>query len=354
MKSNLTISVIIPVYNAAQYLSQCLDSVIGQTYSSLEIICINDGSTDTSSEILHHYAAQDHRMIIIDQPNQGISATRNKGLSSATGDYILFVDSDDWIEEDTCKQAIAAIEETGADLVFWSYLREFGHSSKARLFPWDDGMVFNKTQIVCELQRRQCGLLGCELANPEAADSLVTVWGKLYSASVLRKSNVYFDDIRLIGTEDTLFNFYVLGCFEKAVYLKHPFYHYRKNISSFTRNYRPQLVMQWHTLFQRMRAYIESAQLPEIFTEALNNRIAMSILGLGLNVLCSSRPPMEQISMLRDLLRDPQYRQAVSKLTLRYFPIHWKVFYICAKLGFAPGIYGLLKAIQYFISRGTV
>lgn len=354
MNSSSLISIIIPVYNAAQYLPQCLDSVIGQTYSNLEIICINDGSTDTSSAILHHYATQDSRMVVIDQPNRGISATRNRGLSAATGDYILFVDSDDWIDIETCSQAMAAIQETHADLVFWSYTREFGSTSKARFFHWDNGMEFNKIQIVSELQRRQCGLVGPELAYPEAADSLVTVWGKLYSAHVLRRSNVRFEDIQLIGTEDTLFNFYVLGYFEKAVYLKHPFYHYRKTESSFTRCYRPQLVKQWHTLFERMESYIQSAQLPEIFTEALNNRIAMSILGLGLNVLCSSCSPMKQISMLQVLLRDPQYRQAVSKLKLNFFPMHWKVFYLCAKLSFAPGIYGLLKAIQYFISRGTV
>lgn len=349
------ISIIIPVYNVAQYLPQCLDSVVNQTYQHLEIICINDGSTDSSATILHQYASLDSRITIIDQENHGLSFTRNVGLSVASGNYILFLDSDDWIDRDTCSQAIDAIIHTGADFVFWSYVREFSNFSKERYLLYADGTIFTKEEVINVLQRRQCGLIGSELSHPEEADSLSTAWGKLYSKASIAKAGATFIDTKIIGTEDALFNLYVLGSCNKAVYLRKCMNHYRKeNISSLTKRYRPMLTEQWNILFQYMNVYIEKEKLPLSFTEALNNRIAMSILGLGLNVLCSSRPPMEQISMLRDLLRDPQYRQAVSKLTLRYFPIHWKVFYICAKLGFAPGIYGLLRAIQYFISRGTV
>lgn len=95
------ISVIIPVYNVEKYLEKCLESVISQSYDNLEIICVNDGSTDSSLKILEKFAQRDARIIIIDNPSGGVSAARNSGLDVATGDFISFIDSDDWIEPGT-------------------------------------------------------------------------------------------------------------------------------------------------------------------------------------------------------------------------------------------------------------
>ena len=94
------ISVIVPVYNVEQYLPQCLDSIINQTYKNLEIICVDDGSPDNSGKILDEYAKKDKRIKVIHQENQGVSVARNTGLDNATGKYIGFVDPDDWIEAD--------------------------------------------------------------------------------------------------------------------------------------------------------------------------------------------------------------------------------------------------------------
>lgn len=96
-KSQDKISVIIPVYNTAPYLKRCLDSVLQSTYRNLEIICVNDGSTDESPTILEQYRALDDRVVVIDQNNSGVSAARNTGMARATGDFISFVDSDDWV-----------------------------------------------------------------------------------------------------------------------------------------------------------------------------------------------------------------------------------------------------------------
>ena len=94
------ISVIVPVYNVEKYLARCLDSIINQTLADIEIICINDGSTDNSLEILNDYAKKDSRIKIIDQTNAGLSCARNAGMQIAQGEYIGFVDSDDWIDLD--------------------------------------------------------------------------------------------------------------------------------------------------------------------------------------------------------------------------------------------------------------
>ena len=117
MKDQQLISIIIPVYNAEKYLPQCLDSIIHQTYSYLEIICINDASTDGSLRVLNQFAENDPRVHVVDKPNEGVSRARNIGLQIATGQYIMFVDADDWIDADTCEKALAAMDNNQADIV---------------------------------------------------------------------------------------------------------------------------------------------------------------------------------------------------------------------------------------------
>lgn len=111
------VSVIVPVYNTEKYLARCLDSVIGQTERNLEIVCVNDGSTDGSAAILERYAAADPRVQVVTQENGGLSAARNSGLDVATGEYVMFVDSDDWIPSDAVAKMLRAAEESCAPVV---------------------------------------------------------------------------------------------------------------------------------------------------------------------------------------------------------------------------------------------
>ena len=115
---NSLISVIVPVYNVEKYLSKCLDSIINQTYKNLEIICVDDGSTDSSPMILEEYAQKDSRIKIITRQNGGLSSARNTGVKNATGEFVSFVDSDDWIDLETYEKAIRHFSE-GVDSVCW-------------------------------------------------------------------------------------------------------------------------------------------------------------------------------------------------------------------------------------------
>ena len=119
MNNNISISIVVPVYNVEKYLRQCLDSIINQTFKDFECICVNDGSTDKSLSILQEYANKDNRIKIIPQKNIGLAGARNTALSVASGKYVLFVDSDDYIDINLCealyKDAIEAMKlYTGA------------------------------------------------------------------------------------------------------------------------------------------------------------------------------------------------------------------------------------------------
>lgn len=320
---NPLVSVIVPVYNTEKYIRECLNSLIQQSYSHIEIIAVDDGSTDKSLCLLKELSAKDSRLKVFSQLNQGVSAARNLALSKATGTYVMFVDADDWIDSSTTEECLQAIGD--ADVCFFAYVREFSNRSLPKL-------LFPQTQLftgeACkQLQRRMIGPVGKELANPGMLDSLGTIWGKLYRREILDGTS--FIDLKIIGTaEDSLFNCNAFRKVQKAVYINKTFYHYRKfNSGAETKKYKPQLFQQWNRLFD----YMQATTTDKIGQKALYNRIALSIIGLGLNECLSPDTLKAKTNKITEIIKQPHYKEAYKKLDLTYFPIHWKVFFFAVK-----------------------
>ncbi|MBP1570586.1 MAG: glycosyltransferase family 2 protein, partial [Oscillospiraceae bacterium] len=126
-----TVSVIIPVYNVEKYLSQCVESVVTQTYKKLEIILVNDGSTDTSGTLCNEWAKKDDRIKVIHKPNGGLADARNCGTAAATGKWILYIDSDDWYESaDHIEKLVSYADTHTSDIVCFNYRRYFEKENK--------------------------------------------------------------------------------------------------------------------------------------------------------------------------------------------------------------------------------
>lgn len=344
------ISIIVPIYNVEKYLSKCLESIINQTYTNLEIICVIDGSPDNSLEICRQYAEKDKRIIIIEQENQGLSAARNIGIAAAKGEYTIFLDSDDWIELSTCEMAVSKINKKDYDLIIWSYVREFPNSQKEKRVLGNKDAEFD-IEGCRKLHRRIFGLYGEELSNPENAYSLVTVWGKMYRTDLIK--NIKFVDLKEIGTgEDMLFNCYVMKNVNSVYYIAECLNHYRKdNKASITSKYNDKLFDQWCHLYDLMKLYIDDNDLGKDFEQALNNRISLSIIGAGLNELNNKKNAFIKIKNIKKVISSYRYRNAYKTLTLKYFPIHWKLFFMFAKMNFATGLYVLLVAIKNLIGK---
>ena len=141
------VSIIIPVYNVEPFLARCLDSVAGQTLRGIEIICVDDGSPDRSIDILNRYAAQDGRIRVISQENRGLGGARNRGFDAATGEFILFVDSDDWIDPAYCERLYEAAREAEADIACASMLKIRPSYSK-----WT--IHYTERQVVADTQEK--------------------------------------------------------------------------------------------------------------------------------------------------------------------------------------------------------
>lgn len=135
MNCDKKISVCIPFYNLEPYVSRCLDSILENTYRNLEVICVNDGSADGTSDLLHNYADNDSRVIVIDKENGGVMSARNVALAAATGDFISFIDGDDWIHKRFFEVLMSVWEKSDADTVICAYKKSSEHLPDIEITP---------------------------------------------------------------------------------------------------------------------------------------------------------------------------------------------------------------------------
>lgn len=208
----MNISIIVPVYNVEKYLNRCLDSIINQSFNDFELILINDGSTDKSGIICDKYAQIDKRVRVIHKKNEGVSLTRNLGISIAKGDYITFIDSDDWIEQDFLKKAIEYIKENNVSILITGFVFE----NNKKIFN-----IFNgkKDEIILNNEIKKEFLKQNKFSW--------TVYDKFYKKEIIKKYK--FDSRFKIG-EDMLFCWQMFKNVEEIGYL--PLYKYHYDISA--------------------------------------------------------------------------------------------------------------------------
>lgn len=213
------ISVIVPIYNVENYLERCLESIINQKFNDLEIILVNDGSTDKSRLICEHYKERDRRIIVINKDNGGLSDARNSGLRVATGKYIGFVDSDDWIDYEFYYILHNIAKETDADVISALY------TSTAK-----EGICAKNKHMVQVLSGDE--VLKHYLKSAiKGGETYVPCWSKIYKKEIIEK--IIFRKGKLY--EDIMFNWELFNCSVKYAYCDYKGYFYYINVDSITR-----------------------------------------------------------------------------------------------------------------------
>lgn len=256
------ISIIIPVYNAECYLRHCIESVIAQTYEDWETILVNDGSKDGSLTICQEYALKDNRIKVIDKPNGGPSSARNRGLNEAKGEYVYFIDADDWVESKFIENFVRNVriknlphyetklhfntEET-YDVVFHGFVREFPDGRKEKSFAMDaDTSTMSKEEIICSLYKERLYGWSC---------------CKVFRRDIIEKYNIRFDEsLRL--WEDELFT---------SEFMKHVNTIRVININPYHYLYHNQSIM--HTNDKRYEKVFLSAKMNEALMPIANEEL---------------------------------------------------------------------------------
>lgn len=331
---NQKVSIIVPVYNAEYYLEKCINCLQKQTYENLNVIFVDDGSTDNSGEICERYANQNKNFSVIHQKNQGLSGARNTGLAVADGAYVSFLDPDDWIDIDYVEKCMMQAKKYNfPDLVFTPYCREYGSKSiKNKLFKENKVLYFDQKNFVKNFYLNLFGRDPIKLENPAILDDLSPIWSKFYKKELI--SNVKFIDTKKIGTEDLWFNINALYKAQSAVYINNVYYHYNKqNNNSLTKNYKTYLEPGWGNLFKLIRMFITNNELGTIYNKRLDVRQGFAIITLLREVISADALSVSQkLSKSNELLNNEFYIKYLTKYKYENLSIKWKVFtYLCKK-----------------------
>lgn len=252
------ISIIIPVYNAERYLKKCIESILTQTYEKIEVILIDDGSKDNSGKICDEYATKDGRIRVIHKKNAGVSAARNTGIENAQGEFIAFVDSDDWLEKNSLEILHKEITEQNADIVAGTFvkIREKGavkHNLKSGIYK--DGRI---AESIIDLMEFLWG----------------TVWAKLFRRDIIANEKILFNPEIPMG-EDTLFLMKYMQFCKKIILKDELVYNYNCLVEgSAVRKFYEKYDEYFFCVYQAAKGIVEKADLEENKKERLVWKVA--------------------------------------------------------------------------------
>lgn len=226
---NQLVSVIVPVYNVEQYVEKSIRSIIDQTYKNIEILLIDDGSSDRSPEICDELARSDARISVFHKANGGVSSARNLGITKSTGAWLMFVDADDWIESDAIEIMMRSNENSGADFILGSYSWQLCENDIRA------SLIDNKIRTFDVEKNRRMALSACMLRPSEVTElfneefrylpKIAVPFAKMYKVSLIRNNELYFNENIALG-EDLLFNMQYLSNAAKMIYVNVNTYHY--------------------------------------------------------------------------------------------------------------------------------
>lgn len=298
-------------------MRSCVDSILAQSFCDLEIILVDDGSTDESPEICDRYAAQDKRVICIHQENAGAAAARNCGLKASTGKYIAFVDSDDWIDQDMYETMVNAAEEHNCDLVICDCLKESEAGSCIYTHELPGG-YYNRDAMVAQYFP--------QLLMPDTMEYPVTIsnWLLLIRREIIEENRLSFPE-GMRFSEDLLFGSEVGYYAQSMTYLKdYTPYHYRQNPASVTHTAFKDKWPLLLELYRRIRkSFKEKANYD--FTPQIQ-RCMLFFVYMAMNQLLATKLPLKQFFQeVKKVLDHPEVREALVPIHIGQLNISWKL-----------------------------
>lgn len=345
-KKRAMLSIIIPVYNVEKYLEQCLESIVDgniNVLGMLEIIVIDDGSPDKSGKIADQFAEQYPCVKVIHQKNAGVAAARNTGINEAKGEWLYFVDSDDWLQMGAVTAIIGVTKEhPSADILLfdaWKNTEEkesvWEHFDKP--YVWKDST---------DIHRLQSCALYYPFPDKNKKVPIAAPWDKVYRKQFLKENDIQFRaDLKVL--DDMVFNTEAFGAAGEVIYTKHKIYHYRYVADSITNSYKGDRVEQDKRVWGYLEQYAERTAQGDDFARALRCRIVKSFsICCRLCFFHASNPHnhKEQLEYVKQVLKSEPYHSAFKNVRLR--DLEWKlqIMTIIVRLRWIKGIYLLHMA----------
>lgn len=344
------LSIIIPIYNAEEYLRECIDSAVNQTLKDIEIILVDDGATDSSPAICDEYAKNDNRVKVIHKPNGGVCDARNVGTEAVTSDYYTFLESDDWLPLDACEKLYAYVQSQNSDFVFGSYYKVSTSGTSVKHPLPEKEIIFDSKGVRDNLLEYILGLTGQRLKTPANVDSLLTDTAKLYKTSIVRDNAISWISRKEIYSDCLDFILrYAFHC-ENAVFFDEPLYYYRRtNVGSQTAGYRPKTLELWLVQFDTLRKFITDNKLEHLWT-AFYSRVCFSVIPIGGNAYRTGnfKAAMDEV---RAALSQPIYKEAFKNFKINALPIHFRPLFFFAKHRWYFSFYLMTVVMRKIMNR---
>lgn len=341
MSRRIRLSIIIPVYNVEQYLEKCLDSITEGNVNMLgmlEVIVVDDGSPDKSGELADKYAGQYPCVKVLHQRNAGVAAARNAGIRASCGEWLYFVDSDDWLQAGAITSILQAAEQhPQADILLFDAWQNEGEQQKA----WEHASKpFCRTKAE-DIRTLQYSALYYPYPDKRRKVSVAAPWDKVYRRDFLLDKQLAFrSELKVL--DDMVFNTEAFGAASQVVYTKVKIYHYHYVAASITNSYKPDRVEQDRKVWEYLLDYARRNEAGEEFMRALYCRIIKSFSICCRLCFFHKKNPhslTQQVSYVNHVWRSQPYRTAFKQVRLR--DLEWKlqIMVVVGRLHWSWGVY---------------
>lgn len=335
------VSVVLPIYNVEKYLDRCIKSVVNQTYPNLEIILVDDGSPDRCPEICEAWANRDSRIKVIHKQNAGLGMARNTGIENATGEYICFVDSDDYIASDTIETCFTTAEKEKADIVTFGFctVNAIGQTSAC--------MVPCTTQPIYSEKEVQEKLLPDFIA-PDSKTGIKTylcfsACACLYSMKLIQETGWRFVSEREIISEDVYSLLRLYKDVKRVAVLPKALYFYCENETSLSHTYRADRHEKINFCHQACVQLCNDLGYSQEVIDRLSDQYVSNIIGALKLIVLSDRSGKEQLRFLSDVVMDGHFQSVIHKMDIRREPIFRKLLLMACRWKCGPGVFAMTK-----------
>lgn len=309
------VTVVIPVYNVEKYLDRCLKSIVDQTYKNLEILLIDDESPDHCPEMCENWAKSDKRIRVIHKKNAGLGMARNTGIENATGNFICFVDSDDYIELDTIEKAHSKAIKCQADVVYYGYNIVNAEGRVIKTYkPEINKLVYADREVAEEILPE---LISPDYSQEKKANLMLSACTALFSMDLINKIRWRFVSEREIISEDVYSLMNLFGHITCVGVLPEAMYYYCQNSSSLTRTYRKDRYQGIKAFYDKIMTLCEELKYPEVIkTRFASVYLAFVIATLKLIALSDDKV-LEKMRNIREIEKDTHLKKVLCQIDLK-------------------------------------
>jgi glycosyltransferase involved in cell wall biosynthesis len=317
------ISVVVPVYNVEKYLDACVKSIVSQTYKNIEIILVDDGSKDLSSSKCDDWKKRDKRIKVIHKINAGLGFARNSGLDVATGKYVIYIDSDDYIANNMIEKLLNKAIETESDTVYCGLTRVFADGTEEAIPAIYNNQSFEGEEIIDKVLLE---MVGSKPQDDEDSNLYMSVWHALYSMIVINRYNIRFQSERQNMCEDIIYHIDYLRHANKVTYIQDPLYFYRFNPKSLSQVFDATRFERQKSLYNEIRKRM-CIFIPEEKVYLREDRRFLGGIRSQILAIVASNEKYK-LKIVNEICKDPEVKNILIRYPYRKNPIKHKLFNI--------------------------